>query len=240
MRAFVLLIALMFAPASASAQAGEPVTLDPLAMLALGDEPWRDRSAFRAGLDAALGGITVDMPRLPDTLRAEDPFLWSLTGRFGAPLAGSTVPGGLFACSRYGLATRDRMAATSLSDPRAFALFGATQAAHDDAEVWPEAGLARLSCTITWDDTRRVAIIPEAPATAALQGLFDEVARLGDAEVMGDGWQNYAPRYGAEGYRLEARAGPRGSVIVYDSALIELTVGHQLIRFRAFLLNGGV
>ena len=54
------------------------------------------------------------------------------------------------------------------------------------------------------------------------------------------GWQNYAPRYGAEGYRLEGARRTAGSVIVYDSALIELTVGHQLIRFRAFLLNGGV
>jgi hypothetical protein len=239
MRALALCLALL-APAVAPAQEGGPVTLDPTAVIAMGAEPWLDRAAFRDRLNAVLGGITVDMPSLPDELRAEDPFLWSLTGRFGAPLEGARVPGGLFACSRYGLSTRDLMAETSLTNPRAFALFGATQAAHDDAEVWPEAGLARLSCTLTWDDTRRVAIIPEGPATAALQARFDRVLRLGDAEVLGEAWQSYPPRYGEDGYRLEAREGARTSVLVYDSALIELTVGHQAIRFRAFLLNGGV
>ena len=238
MRTLALCLALSLGPAHA--QDTGPVTLDPAAVLALGAEPWRDREQFRDRLDLALGGITLDMPRLPEELRAADPFLWSLTGRFGAPLAGSSVPGGLFACSRYGLSTRDLMAETSLTDPRAFALFGATQAAHDDAEAWPEAGLARVACTITWDDTRRVAIIPEGPATAALQARFDEVRRLGDAEMLGADWQSQPPRYGEDGYRLEARFGSASSVLVYDSALIELTVGHQAIRFRAFLLNGGV
>ncbi|MBF9059401.1 hypothetical protein HKCCSP123_09435 [Rhodobacterales bacterium HKCCSP123] len=239
MRALALCLALCAAQ-PAPAEEGRPVTLDPAAVLALGAEPWLDRAGFRDRLDLALGGITVDMPRLPEALRAGDPFLWSLTGRFGAPLEGARVPGGLFACSRYGLATRDLMAETSLSDPRAFTLFGATQAAHDDAEAWPEAGLARVACTITWDDTRRVAIIPEGPASAALQARFDEVLRLGDAEILGDGWQDRPPRYGEDGYRLEARSGTATSVLLYDSAVIELTVGHQAIRFRAFLLNGGV
>jgi hypothetical protein len=240
MRALCLCLFLLFAPPPLSAQEAAPVTLDPAEILALGEAPWLDRAGFRDRLEAALGGISVDMPPLPEAMRADDPFLWSLTGRFGAPLAGSSVPGGIFACSRYGLATRDVMSANSLSDPRAFALFGATQAAHDDAAVWPEAGLARLSCMITWDDTRRVAIIPETPATAALHARFDEVRRLGDAEIIGADWQDYPPRYGDEGYRLEASRGARDSVLVYESALIELTVGHQAIRFRAFLLNGGV
>jgi hypothetical protein len=222
------------------ARAEGAVTIDPDAVLDLAAEPWRDRSGFRARLATVLGDLQVDMPRLPDALLQDDPFLWSLTGRFGAPVEGTSAPGGIFACSRYGLSTRDIMAESNLTDPRTFALFGATQAAHDDAEAWPEAGLARLACMITWDDTRRVEIIPEAPAVAAVAARFDEVSLTGDAERYGENWQDYAPIYGEQGYRLEGRGGARTSLLVLDRALIELTVGHQKIRFRAFLLNGGV
>jgi hypothetical protein len=233
-----LLICLLCAPATA--QDSTAVVLDPAAVLDLAGEPWQDRAGFRDRLEGVLGPLQVDMPRLSDGMRAGDPFLWSLTGRFGAPLAGAAAPGGLFACSRYGLSTRDRLAGQSLSDPGAFALFGATRAAHDDAAVWPEAGLARLACMITWDDTRRVAIIDEGPATDALAARFAHVTRSGDREHYGADWQDYAPVYGARGYRLVARGGERSSVLMLESAVIELTVGHQVIRFRAFLLNGGV
>ena len=214
--------------------------LDPAGILTLAAEPWRDRDGFAARLAGVLGEVSVDMPRLPAELREDDPFLWSLTGQFGTPLEGVETPGGIFACSRYGIATRDRLAGTRLTDPTAFALFGATLAAHDDAAAWPAEGVARLACMITWDDTRRVAIIPEEPATLALAARFEEVTRRGDAETYGDGWQLYRPLYGADGYHLEGRGGERTSVLLLDSAVIALTVGHQVIRFRAFLLNGGV
>ncbi|NKX46469.1 hypothetical protein [Roseicyclus persicicus] len=234
MRALLLALFLA-APARA-----EPVVLDPATVLALAAEPWRDRASFRDGLEAALGPLTVEMPRLPDGARDVDPFLWSLTGRFGAPLPGSRVAGGIFACSRYGVATRDTLAATALTDPAAFLLFGATQPAHDDATAWPEAGVARLACMITWDDTRRVAIIPEVAARAAVAARFATVTRSGDAELYGPGWRDYPPQFGADGYRIEGRDGAADSVLVLDRATIELRVSHQVIRFRAFLLNGGV
>jgi hypothetical protein len=144
--------------------------------------------------------VALDMPRLPDAVRAEDPFLWSVMGRFGAFVPGETSSGGIVACSRYGLITRDRLAERNLSDPSVFAIFGATQAAPDDAEVWPETGVARLACTMTWNDTRRVAILPEAPARAALTARFETVTRRGDREVLGEDWQNRPPRFGPSGY----------------------------------------
>jgi hypothetical protein len=236
----VLILGFALYATAAPAQGVGPTVLDPAAVIALGQEPWRDRAAFLDRLEAVLGPVSLDMPRLPEALRDTDPFLWSLMGRFGAPLQGSTVAGGIVACSRYGLATRDRLAATGLSDPGAFSLFAATQPAPDDAAAWPEAGLARLACMITWDDTRRVAIIPEDAARVALESVFAQVTRSGDAEVYGDRWQDYAPLYGDRGYRLDAQVGPQTSVAIHDRALIELRVSHQTIRFRAFLLNGGV
>lgn len=223
-----------------SAAKADPVTLDPDAVLALSEAPWSDRARFLDDLDTALGGMTVERPRLPQADRDRDPFLWSIAGRFGAPLAGVATPGGIVVCARYGLATRDRMAEMGLSDPETFLLLGATIAASDDAAVWPEAAVARLSCMITWDDTRRVTILPEEPVRAALSARFAEVARIGDAEFHGAGWQDYAPVFGAEGYRYAATAGRRDSVTVLDSALVERRVSHQRILFRSFLLAGGM
>jgi hypothetical protein len=225
---------------TAPARAADPVTLDPAAVLALAEAPWRDRQSFVDALGAVLGGLELDMPRLPEAVRGEDPFLWSVMGRFGANVPGLTVSGGIVACSRYGLATRDRLAERNLSDPAVFAVFGATQAAPDDAEVWPETGIARLACVMTWNDTRRVAILPEAPARAALEARFTTVTRRGDREVLGEDWRARPPRFGAEGYELIGLDGPADTVMAVESARIELRVAHQQIRFRAFLLNGGM
>jgi hypothetical protein len=235
-----LLLALLLAPILGHAARADPVVLDPAAVLALAAEPWQDRAGFLARLQAVLGPLTVDPPQLPAAAEEADPLLWSVTGQFGAPLPGTRTPGGIFACARYGLATRDLLAASRMSDPAVFRLFGATQPARDDAAAWPEAGLARLACMITWDDTRRVAIIPEGAALAAMAGRFASVTRSGDAELYGPDWRNYAPQFGEDGYRIEGRAGTATSVLVLDRALIDLRVGHQVIRFRAYLLNGGV
>lgn len=216
------------------------VALDPDEVLTLSEMAWADRADFLAALDPAMGGLTLDMPRLPEGVRAEDPFLWSVTGSFGAAIDGVGTTGGIVACSRYGLATRDMLAERSLSDPDTFALFAATQAAPDDPDVWPEAAVARLACMITWNDTRRVAILPEEPARAVLDARFDHVSRSGDAEVLGEALDTAAPIYGEDGYLLRARGGRADSVIEVESARIELRVGHQLVRFRAFLMNGGM
>jgi len=180
------------------------------------------------------------MPRLPETVRGDDPFLWSVTGRFGAHVPGLTSSGGIVGCSRYGIATRDRLAERGLSGPSVFAIFGATQAAPDDAELWPESGVARLACVITWNDRRRVATLEEAPARAALEARFDTVTRRGDREVLGEDWQDRPPRFGEEGYQLIGQGGVSNSVIEVESARIERRAAHQQIRFRAYLLNGGM
>lgn len=221
--AILLLVTLSAMPGGARAQ----ITLDPEAVLALADAPWQDRRGFVAALDTALQGVELDMPRLGAGLRAEDPFLWSVTGRFGAPLPGSRRAGGIVICARYGLATRDRMLERSLTEPAAFALFGATLAAHDDAAVWPEAGVARLACMISWDDPRRVAILSEAEAETALARRFQTVERPGGSA---------AP----PAFSLAGRSGPRDTVVSVESARIERGPSHQVIRFRAFLLNGGM
>ncbi len=237
-RVAVILCSLL--PLAGPVRAQEPVTVDPAQVLALAEEPWRGRLDFVEALGAVLGGLALEMPRLPETVRGDDPFLWSVMGRFGAHVPGLTTSGGIVACSRYGLATRDRLAERSLSDPSVFAIFGATQAAPDDADVWPESGVARLACVITWNDTRRVAILPEAPARAALEARFDTVTRRGDRDVLGEDWRDRPPRFGEGGFQLIGQGGASSSVIEVESARIELRVAHQQIRFRAFLLNGGM
>jgi hypothetical protein len=182
--AALLAFLVIAAPVPSGAEA--PVAVDPAAILALAGEPWRDRQGFVDALGAALGGLELDMPRLPEAVREGDPFLWSVMGRFGAAVPGLNSSGGIVTCSRYGIATRDRLAESDLSDPAVFGIFGATQAAPDDAAVWPEAGVARLACVVTWNDTRRVAILPEAPARAAMEARFEEVVRRGDREVLGE------------------------------------------------------
>lgn len=203
------------------------VSLEPAEILALAENPWRSRAAFIDLLDEALQGIELDMPRLSEDLRAADPFLWTIAGRFGAPLPGSRLAGGIVVCARYGLTTRDRLMERDLSDPAIFALFGATLAAHDDAEVWPENGVARLSCMMSWDDPRRVAILTEAGARSALEARFASVVRRGTAAE-------------APAYRLLGSRGRADTVVSVESARIERGPSHQVIRFRAFLLNGGM
>jgi len=237
---FGLAVCVLGAAAAKTAQAEAPVVIDPAAIVALAEEPWRDRRSFVDALDDVLGGLVIDMPRLTDAVRGDDPFLWSIMGRFGADVPGVTSSGGIVACSRYGLFTRDRLSERNLSDPSVFAVFGATQAAPDDGEVWPDTGIARLACVVTWNDTRRVAILAEAPARAALEAQFDTIIRRGDAEVLGADWRDQPPRFGAEGYQLIGLDGTANSAIAVESARIELRVTHQQIRFRAFLLNGGM
>ncbi|MBF9029848.1 hypothetical protein HKCCE3408_05535 [Rhodobacterales bacterium HKCCE3408] len=235
MRVLLLLCALLPLPAAA-----DPVVIDPEPLLDLAERPWSDRDAVIETLGEALGGFAEDFVAVPDELTEDDPLLWSISGTFGAPLEGSSLPGGIVICARYGLASRDRLAETGLTDRGAFQLFGLTLAGSDDAEVWPEAAIARLACMITWDDTRRVEILPEEPATAALSARFGELSRRGDREILGENWQRYEALYGEDGFLLEATDGPESSVMVVESAEIELRVSHQRFAFRSFLMGGGV
>jgi hypothetical protein len=207
-RLFACLLALLSIASASASRAEAPVVVDPAAIIALAGEPWRDRQGFVEVLEGALGGLELDMPRLPEAVRGEDPFLWSVMGRFGAAVPGVRSSGGIVTCSRYGIATRDMLAERNLSDPAVFAIFGATQAAPDDAEVWPETAVARLACVVTWNDTRRVAILPEAPAFAALAARFERVIRRGDREVLGEDWRDRPAVFGPGGYQLIGERGP--------------------------------
>ncbi len=202
--------------------------------------PWLGRDALLDQLAVDLWGFRPDRPRLDVGLVPEDPYLWAITGGFGAARTASDVPGGILACSRYGTATRDILTASSLTDPVAFQLMGATMAAFDDASAWPEGAVARMFCMLTWDDETRVAILDEQQVLPLLQVQFADVTRTGDAEHYGANWQDYAPIYGARGYLLEARAGPRTAAVQVDRMRVELRVTHQRITFRAFLMGGGV
>jgi hypothetical protein len=215
-----------------ASRADAPVVVDPAAIIALAGEPWRDRQSFVEALEAGAGGLDLDMPRLPEAVRGEDPFLWSVMGRFGAAVPGVRSSGGIVTCSRYGLATRDRLAERNLSDPAVFAIFGATQAAPDDAEVWPETGGRAAGLR---DDVERHAAGGD-PARgarrAALAARFERVIRRGDREVLGEDWRDRPAVFGPGGYQLIGERGPRDTVVELESARIELRVAHQQIRFR--------
>lgn len=217
-----------------------PVVIAPGAILDLAAQPWLSRDAFLGALDGVLSGVTVERPLLSEAARARDPFLWSITGVFGAPLAGTSRPGGIVVCARYGLATRDRLSEVPLSDPEVFMLLGETLAAPDDAEAWPDGAVARVSCMLTWDDTRRVAIVSEEVATVAWRERFDSVTRQDDAMRTAAGWPEGVPFFGPRGYRVEGHRPGGGPTAVLESALIERRPAHQRLVVRSFLMNGGM
>lgn len=216
-----------------------PATLDLAHILGLADSPWLDRAMMLDALNATLPDFQADLVRPGASMAGGDPWFWSITGQFGTPRPDLQLPGGILACSRYGVETRDVLAGSSLSDPTSFRLLGATMAAHDDAAVWPEDAVARVSCMLTWDDTRRVSILSLPSVLEPLRGRFVRTEVTGDAEHYGAGWERYSPLYGPDGYRVEARGGDRSSASVIERVLVELRVTHQRITFRAFLLGGG-
>jgi hypothetical protein len=77
---------------------------------------------------------------------------------------------------------------------------------------------------MTWNDTRRVAILPEAPAFAALAARFETGHRRGDREVLGEDWRDRPAVFGPGGYQLIGQRGPRDTVVELESARIELRV----------------
>ena len=108
----------------------------------------------------------------------------------------------------------------------------------------PRRGLARAVLHDTWDDTRRVAIIPEAPAHRGAAGACSTRSRAHwDAEGYGPtGWQNYAPRYGAERLQAGGRARTRGAALMRLRQRVDRTdaVGQpNSSAFAPSCLNGG-
>lgn len=207
-----------------------PLTFPLTEVLALADNAHLDRTGFRRALEAVLPILTTDDH--PLTSPPLDPFLWALTGSFGTEGA-EPRPGAIFGCARYGLGTRDVFAQHGLASSLTFALMRHARPQYDDAQAWPDGAVARLYCSFVWDDRRVVAILDEADTQAGLASLFDVLTSL--PQTAG----TFAI-YGEEGFRIDATSAPADSVIHVDSARMTLTLGHQALSFRAFLMGGGV
>ncbi len=227
MRKAGLITGIALALSGAAACAQTPINMPIADTLALTRQPFLARDAFMRALLSALPGLSVE----PDTTDPAimDPFLWALSGSFG--LNGTrAVPGAIFACARYGLATRDYFAEHRLYEPEVFALMGQVLPLHDDPEVWPDGAVARLHCSFVWDDERVVYILGEAFARAALEAVFTDVRSVDVA----------ASAQGTGSFRLEASHGPQDSVRHVEGAGVVLTQGHQSVTFRSFLMGGGM
>ncbi|MEM1274676.1 MAG: hypothetical protein AAGF88_12725 [Pseudomonadota bacterium] len=221
---FILSLAMM-----GPARAEPPVTLDLAGLVALVSEPWRNGPTFEADLAEMLPGLVISTDTLPGGPR--DPFAWVRDGHF-ASVPGVVPIGANVICSRYGLATRDHFAERELTDPETFRLFSLYQVEHDEATAWPEGAVARMSCHITWDDSRALTILPEDVVAEILAQSFAEIS---DTKPPGQ-----AAFYGAEGYRLTATGGISDTVRVLDRSVVVLTLRHQSVRVRSFLMNGGL
>lgn len=217
-------IALPLGPADA--QDATPLIFPLDRILATAQTPYLDRDAFLAAL-IAITPLTISPTAAPPQ---NDPFVWSFTGSFGGAGA-HPRPGAIFTCARYGLATRDLFAEHGFAARETFDLMNDLQPLSDDAEVWPDAAVARLHCSFIWDDAQTVAIVPEPTAQAALSAIFAEVTAHTDLPTQ---------LFGSDGYRIHGAGGVEDSVSIAASAQVTLTQGHQQVTFRSFLRGGGV
>jgi len=224
------LILLLCLPAPLRAQ---PLVLQVGALRDAGLEPYLARAGYLDVLADTVAGFAPAPARPVPGLARDDIYFWSVTGRFGADVAGSSVPGGILTCARYGLQTRDRLAATRLSDPAAFGVMRQALILSDDRAAWPEGAVARLACALTWDDGRRVAPMAEAAVLAALDGFASVQSRP-------DPRAEAATRvFGPGGYRITARDGPADAIVVLQAIWVDQLATHQQFRFRSFLMGGG-
>lgn len=226
----LVLIAFLLLPVSLRAQ---PMTLDAGALRNAALIPFLERGAYLDLLTEIVEGFTPNPVLRVPGLADDDIYFWSVSGRFGADLAGSTVPGGILTCARYGLETRDRLAAARLSDRAAFGVMRQALILSDDRAAWPEGAVARLACALTWDDGRRVAPMAEAELRAALDG-FETVESRPDPNA-----EARVRVFGPGGYRIVARDGPADAVVVLDAIWVDQLATHQQFRFRSFLMGGG-
>jgi hypothetical protein len=223
-RVFISVLAVCAPPAWA-----EPLDLPVAQVLALGQAAYADRNGFERALLAGVPSAVAEPGGRVAT--PIDPFLWSLGGYFGGTGA-SPRPGAIFGCARYGVATRDLFAEHGFAARETFGLMGDVLPLSDDAEVWPDGAVARLHCMFVWDDAETVRIVPEAPAQAALQRLFEQVAQDEDGVAFAV--------LGEDGFRLRGRNASGDSVVWLESGEVILTNGHQQVSFRAFLIGGAV
>ena len=194
--------------------------------------------AFLAELQAHVPGFLARSGPPDVSATEDDPFYWVIQGSFGAP--GGRIPAGLVHCARYGLAIRDQMAARRVSDPEVFPLLTATRAERDDLEIWPEEAVALLRCSFAWDDALRLRPWTEDEAHALLALGFAETVRVDDTVIRAEEGEHIRAQYGADGYRLVGRDGPRSSYHWVERVQVVRQISHQRVSFRVFLMGGGV
>ncbi len=229
--ALACVLAALVGPLRATSQSADPALDFPLgAILDIAELAHLDAPRFLDALGGPLPLTTVEAP--PVVSSFPDPFLWAASGSFGGQGA-SPIPGAIFLCGRYGLATRDAFAERGFTDRETFGLMGRLQPATDDIAAWPDGAVARLSCTFVWDDAQTVAILPEEGVRGVLEPQFASLARRGDPPAS-------APVFGEDGFELIARTGRNDTLVVVDRAVVVLTLGHQSVSFRSFLMGGGM
>ena len=91
----IVLMLLLLLPAALRAQ---PLELDPAALRDAALGPYLERSAYLDLLADTVDGFRANPARRVPGLADDDIYFWSVTGRFGADFAGSSVPGGILAC----------------------------------------------------------------------------------------------------------------------------------------------
>lgn len=220
------LIGCIFLSTATPVAAQTPLTMPIVDTLALTSQPFLSRDAFHRALLSALPGLSIERDATNPPIL--DPFLWAIAGSFG-PNGDRAIPGAIFICARYGLATRDYFAEHGFSTRETFELMGQVMPLPDDLEVWPEGAVARLHCSFVWDDERVVWILDEDPARLALEAVFTHVHPSGAEGSINP-----------QGYRLDATGGARDSVAQVEGATVILTLGHQSVAFRSFLMGGGM
>lgn len=221
-----LCLTLLLHPFPGAAQA--PLALDLAALIELGAEPWHDAGAFEGELAEILPGLSVQLVIDEDR---SDPFAWSLSGGFAA-IPDVAPIGGIISCSRMGFPTRDFLLGSEPSDRAAFRLFRLYDVEHDLAAAWPEGAVARLLCELTWDDSRAVAILSRAEVAPVLAAEHVEIS-----DTTPSGQDAF---FGTDGYRLRAEGGRRDSVVIQDRTIVTLSLRHQAVSIRSYLMNGGM
>lgn len=227
-----LMTVLLITPVPALAQ---PVSVEMTVMRDAALAPYLGRAAFLDVLTMGLGEFTASPVRQIPGLAVGDPFFWSIDGQFGAPFEATTVPGGLVSCARYGLETRDLISVVSLSDPAAFAMMRQAVILSDDNVAWPEGAVARLVCSLTWDDARRVVPLDADTVLQVLSEQFADITHHPDPRGQSGGLRVFGPG----GYRIVARDGPADSFVTLDLIAVDQLATHQQLRFRSFLMGSG-
>lgn len=217
------------------AGAAQPSAPDVTGLLAIATRPFLARTEVETRLAESLPDLDL-LPLTTPDLASPDPYYWAISGHFGPPLSGVQAPGGVVACARYGRMTLDALAPRRSAGPEAFPVWQQAVIQSDDARAWPEQAVARVACSITWDDGRRVAALGRTEAEATLSTVFEEVSsapdpreRPGQTRVFGPG-----------GYLLAGQGPVEDSTYRLDLFEVDQLATHHQILFRSYLLGGGV